>query len=277
MNLKAPEQSAPKHSPNRNTFLGVPIGASGTIFAPTVKAIMQIAQSRTDVDVEFCDSSALTYNFNQLYANALDKNDRTADEDKKNRWFGMIHTDVAPVDHDWLDQMIDIADESNADILSVFLAIKDERGVVSAGLDTSPFTPRRFTIAEVKKMPKTINSQYCREVYSAPLLINTGLMLIRLDRPWSKQVCFGIRNEISMSPTGGRLVHFEPEDWRFSRWANSLGLNVVATAAVKAMHIGTAAYSNHHAWGTQAVDEGNIVRSELHKAGLYTVGLPVLD
>lgn len=244
-------------------FLGTPVGGDGSVAFATHEAICQLHHSIHDVEARFGGSSALTFNFNNLWAEAIN---RRLDGEPFDV-FAMIHTDIAPQAADWLDKLLEIFDRTNADVLSVIVPIKDSKGLTSTALDTSRWTPRRLTMTEVYELPKTFDGQYVQERFGAQLLLNTGLMVVRLTESWALEVCFHIDNCITRGRDGRFAAFFEPEDWKFSRWCNARGLKLVATREVIVGHLGGVAYTNDGPWGSMAVDSINLTNSALGQLG----------
>lgn len=251
----------------RIVALALPLGADGHVASATANSILHLSSNSPNLDIRYfpAGSSALVHNFNHLWCEAV--NLRLSGEPVE--YFAMIHSDIVP-EEGWLQRLIQIADRRNFDFLSVVSPIKDERGLVSAGLDTSRWTPRRFTLQEIHGMPETVDSEFARAKFGAPLLINTGCMLIRMTQPWAREFFFDTSNGIAEE--NGRVFSiFEPEDWKMSRWANARKLNVGMTRSIRLIHLGGAAYSNDAPWGKQSLDEGNILNSEKLKAGVIKI------
>ena len=132
----------------------------------------------------------------------------------------MLNGDVKPIPTTWLDERLDELDQSKADVLSVVVAIKDANGLSSTAVDTHPFRPKRLTFKEIAKLPTTFDREDAKTLYNVEtngkccLLINTGLMVIRFDRPWIEDVCFDFTNKIEKKREG-YPPRVEPEDWKF--------------------------------------------------------------
>src|SRR5689334_10761696 len=80
-------------------------------------------------------------NFNSLWCKALNSRERDG-------WthFAMIHSDVLPEEW-WLDTLLVEMARAHADVLSVVLAIKDNRGVTSTALqDRETLYTHRLTM-----------------------------------------------------------------------------------------------------------------------------------
>ncbi len=245
----------------RHVFLGIPAGGDGQLSLGTHKAITKLAASKHDVQPVWASSSALTMNFNDLWSRALN---RRAKEPTDR--FIMLHTDLEPTANDWLDKLLALLDETGADVLSVISPIKDSRGLSSTALDTCRWTPRRLTFREIYELPETFDGGFAKEKFGAPLLLNTGLMVVRFEGSWIEEACFGVDNLI-VNCGGQFRTFFEPEDWRFSRWCNARGLKLVATRAIPLLHRGSLAYSNAMAWGANPVDKENLASSAAVQTG----------
>lgn len=205
------------------------------VITDTVYAVMA-AKTRKDVHVNFrlTGFSGLTCNFNRLLCDALD-GDYTH--------FVMLHADIAP-NPGWLDKLIEVMERFQADIVSAISPIKDERGLTSTAIENieDPWHPIRFTMKEVFKLDPS---------FTRPdLLLNTGLMLVDIRKPWVNQVRFHVEDAIKIVE-GKRYPLFMPEDWLFSRDARAAGAQtLVATREVLLNHIGGAYHDNASPWGT---------------------------
>jgi hypothetical protein len=238
--------------------LAVPIGGDGTLAVATHRAIAGLASTSHDVIAAVQGSSALTLNFNALWCEALNRRLAGTPIDV----FCMIHTDIVPVEPDWLDRLLTILDETGADVLSAIVPIKDIKGLTSTAFDTNRWTPRRLTMTEAFTLPPTItDTPELRQRFGGPLLLNTGLMLVRFIEPWCLEACFTIDNAIHRSPDGQYCPFFEPEDWKFSRWCQARGLKLAATRAVRVGHLGQTLYDNGQAWGSLGVDSINLTNA----------------
>ena len=160
--------------------------------------------------------------------------------------FAMIHSDVAPAEAGWLDALHEQMLEHKADVLSVVAPIKDERGLSSTAVDDTGnlWRPRRLTMKELKGLPPVFTSADV----GAPLLINTGLMVVKFGS-WCDRICFTVRDMIEKGPDGLRRAMAQSEDWDFSRQCHCLGLKVAATRTLKLHHHGDYGWSNQGSWG----------------------------
>lgn len=242
--------------------LAIPSGR-GSVGQWTISACCQaIAHSLRVVPVPLGNSS-LTHNFNICYADAYNGRRTEANPDGYTH-FVLLHDDIQPVEIDWIERLYNELVARDLDVLSVIVPIKDGRGITSTAFDTCYWQPRRLTIWELLtgRVPGTFtNEDIPTKLRSTGmkgtlgnLLINTGLMILRLDRPWSNRVCFQFRNEVYVKEDGSMFPVFEPEDWRFSRFLAQEGARYGATNVVSAIHYGQAAFRSDHKWGDRRWD-----------------------
>lgn len=214
--------------------LGVQAGAGVQV------AVMQMA------------SSFLTLNFNAMWCAML--NDKTFTH------FAMCHADIEPAKSNWLKQMLDIQAQTGVDVLSAVSPIKSEQGLTSIAATRNVEgdayeTPKRLTMHEIYRLPETFNGRDVANLWywnedATTLLVNTGLLLVDVrKRDIAERITFTVNNWIARKPSGEFYAESEPEDWNFSRQANSMGWRVSATRAVQLAHIGNARYGNDKAWG----------------------------
>lgn len=205
-------------------------------------------------------ASLIGFNFNWMWCEALNGR-RTQDH----RWFAMLHADVIPTGR-WIDDMISEAERYNADVVSAVIPIKGPDGATSTSLADSdePWDPiLRLTQAQVnhESFPTTFDAAGCVkalaelpeplriETSATRLLVNTGCFVARLDRPWSEQVRFTVRDRIYRDAAGNFLNGTIPEDWGFSCDVARLGGRVMATKAVHVVHRGGTDFDSRHVWG----------------------------
>jgi hypothetical protein len=135
--------------------------------------------------------------------------------------------------------------------MSAIIPLKDTRGLVSTAIDEAdgaPMgSPEHYAISNLN----------LRELFAMKeatftdenLLINTGLLVVDMRKPWVEQIAWRFENEIIK--VGDAFKPFEiSEDWCFSRQARALGAKLFATREVKVKHLGRAAYTNHQPWGS---------------------------
>lgn len=226
-----------------HVFLGIPtydgqicIGLAKALLAPSAKSAKLI----DSISFSFHQSSLLCKSFNQLWCDAMNLRDRGITH------FLLCHADIAPQDG-FADILMREMNENEADVISAVSPLKSADGLTSTGLDLGEKV-ERFTLKAIHSMPHATFS-------AQNLMLNTGLMLVDLRKPWVEKMAFGMTDKIVKKD--GKLVAVTiPEDWQFSRQARELGAKLFATRAVKLEHMGSANYPNHVAWGRLTVDEG---------------------
>jgi len=227
-----------------NVFIAVPTH-NGDIRGEVAASVLQAS---TQSKIAYCHQklSNLTRNFNSLLCMALNG--------KIFSHFCMIHGDVITRDAGWLGKMLAIMQETCADILSVILPIKGQKGLTSTGYckeETVPLTIKRLTMKEVFALPETFAHEH--------LVVNTGLMLINLQAPFMSHVgrglCFRVTDQIVYDKGGKLQTVGSPEDWLWSLDARGLGAKIYATRAIKADHCGgSMMYPNHEPFGVDSED-----------------------
>src|SRR5262245_31348797 len=117
-------------------FLACPTH-EGRLDAGCARGLYGSATRKHQLFISLHATSLLCQNCNALWAEALNQR-----RDNGFEWFAMLHSDVDP-EYCWLDRMIDIAEESGADLLSAVIPIKDKRGLTSTAVasPTTPFAP----------------------------------------------------------------------------------------------------------------------------------------
>lgn len=202
---------------------------------------------RSDINLLYCQSSSsiLPLTFDLLWAQALMHHDRG-----EITHFAMIHDDVVP-GADWLRVLLGEMRTHDADIVSAVVPIKDARGLTSTGIDDTGdvWNPRRLTLTEVHERPTTFTDP--------AILLNTGLWVCDLSRPWVKATTpegelvasFHQRNRIVQGGDGWK-AECRSEDWEFSRLVRSAGgTRQYATRTVGLYHADPR-FTNTVAWGT---------------------------
>ncbi len=180
-------------------------------------------------------SSFLNHSFNMYWCDALNKKPRP-------KFWAMHHADMS-AEPGWLDVLLDIMAEKDADVVSCVACIKDSSGDTNAAIVTQlnehATDLRRLTVAEANSLPDVFSSADV----NAPLLVNTGLWVVRFDRPWvEKFPGFSFNNAIVKNKAGLYTAQCLSEDWKFSLWAHEQKLKVYATTRVETFHYGARAW-----------------------------------
>lgn len=189
-------------------------------------------------------SSLLANNFNTMWASALNARRKGVTH------FAMLHADVFPHSPTWLADLLALMEQTSADVLSAIVPIKDDRGLTSTALETkNPWCPRRLTIRELEAQAPTFTDPR--------ILVNTGMMLVDMRRPWIERVHFTVNDAIAVDDSGRFYAQVEPEDWFFSRAAKRNGATLWATRALAVTHLGHARYPNYGGWGDLDTDSAD--------------------
>jgi len=191
-------------------------------------------------------STILPYSFNRAWSEALNLRDSGVPLTH----FAMIHDDITPAPW-WVDTLLDELVANNADAVSAVVPIKSMEGISSTAVYTGDiWLPRRLTMTEVLALPETFGEAHVE----GPLLLNTGLWVANITKPWADEICFDFMNRIRRTSTGERVAECVPEDWLNSHRMNELGCRLFATRKVRVEHLGESDYPNDRAWG-QKTDE----------------------
>lgn len=189
-----------------------------------------------------CSSSLLPHSFNLQFAEALDLRDRG-----EVTHFAMIHSDVAPSGY-WLNDLWRIMRTRGDDVVSAVVPIKDQvpgRTSTAVGWRSDPWSVKRFIhLDDRASMPETFGPRdVCGD--DEVLLVNTGLWLADLRRPYWDRFAFGFQTRIIKDDSGKRSAWVRPEDWEMSRMLDSESAPYSATWAVKLRHLGVYWWDNH--------------------------------
>lgn len=224
-------------------FIGCPTH-DGRIHYRTAQALYDQASRHHQLFISVTQTSLINWNCNQLWCQALNMMAQ-----HKFRYFAMLHSDVAPSAM-WLDELVDIAEERDAAMLSACIAIKDEGGDISVGI-SNPFNDhwnhRRVGKDMLQHLPETFSMQDIVQKFpmvleSSKLLVNTGCCIVRLDNDWAHKLSFKGSDKIILNANSQFQAVVDPEDWNFSRQVGEHGA-VLATTVVRCDHVGTKAYS----------------------------------
>jgi hypothetical protein len=235
----------------RKVFLGLPHHDNRCSMGMAVSLLFA---SREHVVTPYpCGRSLLASNFNIILCRARD-----AAKFKGYTDFAMLHSDVGPLQQNWLDVLLGELDAYDADVVSACVPIKNDSGDVSVAVETDdPYRPRRLNVKDLARLPETFGTADV----GGTLLVNTGCMVVNLRKPWvtalsdqgEAAMTFTIRDRVRPNVQGGWDVDCDPEDWGMSRTLAALGCKVLATTKVRPIHYG------HGEWRvpelvTEAVD-----------------------
>jgi hypothetical protein len=243
-----------------NVYLACPT-YDGTLTSLTARAVWGTAAREHRVLPASWDFSLIPVNCNHHWCAAL--NTRAANQLE---WFAMLHSDIGPEPW-WLDKLIAEAIKYGADLLSAVVPLKNEEGLTS----TAILKPgglfgvfHRLSLAQVlhPEFPETFDVGAAVEALARlpgdlrdeglprdALLVNTGCMVMRLDRAWAdERLYFADLNGIE-KVNGELRAACKPEDWYFSHRVAQEGGRVMATRAIKLTHRGVTHFPSYRVWG----------------------------
>lgn len=196
-------------------------------------------------------TSGAQWGYDTLWAQAInDFNEGKATH------FCRLDSDVVPTQVNWLGVLIREQQKLDADILSVVVPIKDERGMTSTAIDDTGdrWDPRLLTMHEVHERPESFTDP--------DILLNTGLCVFDLSKRWvqarrydgSLMVSHHMRNKIVRGDNGLWSPRMRSEDWEFSRDMRKAGATkLYATRKVPLYHEHPQ-FTNAEPWGTVKCD-----------------------
>lgn len=185
--------------------------------------------------------------------------------------WSMQHADIEP-EFGYLDILWREKQRLNCDVLSCVVPIKLPTGVTSTAVGDGSWSidsvsgdekPRRLTMHEIYKLPRTFNiDDVCKmfpdirkDIKKPFLMVNTGCFLVDFSKPWVEKTVFRFLNHNQLGADGLWHTACRSEDYDFSFQAHKLGLSVYATTLVSLNHHGDCAFPNNQAWGTQQTDD----------------------
>jgi len=216
-------------------FLGIPT-YNGQICTSTAN-VLDYASKEHGVIRAINQTSLLANGFNQLLCNALNMR-----KEHNIKWFAMLHADIIP-EKFWLDKLVSIAENNNIDLLSAVVPIKDATGDTSTavGLKNDPWGKvQRLSLKELNESQWNIFGNDLLDSDQI-LLVNTGCMILRIDKDWNPGLYFEIKDQI-VSDGDKFISQVIPEDWNLSRMVDAQGGKVMATTAIDLKHVGIKYY-----------------------------------
>lgn len=232
---------------NKRAMLCMP--GYGGVAASAMFGALKATRTPENVEYGYREGSLLAATFNGLWCDGL--NYKYVDGKQLDYW-AMQHSDIGPEEY-WLDTLIEEMERNNLDVIGVAAPIKDSRNLTSIALERSdgdPWRPLcRLTLPEIYRLPETFTA----EDVGHPLLLNTGLWVVRFD-DWVKQGLHFTINDRIVYDT--KLKYFipkcEPEDWNFSRQLNRLGVRVGCTRKIRIVHRGPWEWDNITPFGSMS-------------------------
>ena len=193
--------------------------------------------------------SMLPLSFNMLWCEALNARAEGVTH------FCMVHSDVCPMDDDWLQTLLEEQKRVGADILSTVIALKDTRGQSSTGvMNVDTREMRKLTIEECHSMQVKTFDASAAGFPGQCLLMNTGCWVCDFTKPWVEKMCFRFHDHVFKNDLGEWKAACVGEDWLFSIDAWRMGLKTFATTKLNIEHQGVFQYPNSVAWGTREKD-----------------------
>jgi hypothetical protein len=216
------------------------------------------ATSENDAEVVNAGGSD---NFQALWAHGLNWK-----EEGRGTHFAMLHSDVFPA-IGFLDWFVREMERLSVSLISLAVAIKDDRGLMSCGVGdpNETWRPlRRLTAHEMDDLPDTFEAKDLGHP-GGMLIHNNGCWLADLrdnrffstDKNGHLIADFNFPKRIKRWPEqGNRWVNDgESEDWYFSRKIHELGIRSAITKIPQCIHQGTALFTNYGKWGRYKADE----------------------
>jgi hypothetical protein len=157
----------------------------------------------------------------------------------------MAHSDIV-AEPGWLDTLWSEMWLYNLDLISAVVPIKGPTGRTSTaiGSTSDPWKVHRCIFdKDRKRYPPTFGPEHV----CAPgevLLVNTGLMLLDLRRPFWDDFAFSFHDRIRKTPSG-RVAENRSEDWEMSHFLHRVGARYMATWRPKLSHEGIKRYKNY--------------------------------
>lgn len=187
-----------------------------------------------------CCTSILPKTFNELLASALDMRDSG-----KITHMAMCHSDIL-ADKGWLDVLWGEMWHHKLDVISAVVPIKGMTGRTSTGIGLKKdrwAVKRCINLKDSQTLPATFGPVHACQPDEV-LLINSGLMLIDLRRPYWDDFAFQFHTRIRKTRTG-RVSECRSEDWEMSHDLNEIGAPYMATFKTKLRHEGTYKFPNY--------------------------------
>lgn len=222
-----------------NPLIAIPT-YDGQIAMGLAQALLSPFKTPKPINVAFHASSLLAKGFNSMWCEALNNRAQGITH------FLMCHADIAP-QAGFADILYEEMKDVGADVISAISPMKGPEGLTSTGLDMGDRV-RRFTLKEIHAMPHPT-------FLAENLMVNTGLMLVDITKPWAEKIVFHIEDYIREEAGRFRAVSLS-EDWDFSRQVRSHGGKLAATRLVCLEHMGVTNFPNHAPWGRLSHDEG---------------------
>jgi hypothetical protein len=211
-------------------------------------AIHASPQGKCGLSAFDASSSLLNYSFNICWARL--HNDLAMGQ-PITHW-AILHDDIeAP--GGWVDDLMEVLVETNADFVAAHMPIKAFTGLTSMGVHYGDLWDiNRFTMRRLADLPATFTS----DEVDGNLILNTGCCLLRLRDPWlshPEDFLFTDLNRMAWVD-GQRKAQCVSEDWVWTDKLRKAGAKLAATRRVECGHEGSYLYRNHTVWGEWYTD-----------------------
>jgi hypothetical protein len=226
-----------------HVYLGTPT-YSGQLHVGTHRAIITALLQRPPnwqiTSAAGCNSF-LTEGFNSLWCQALNGR-HSAGIDR----FVMLHSDIEPLKDDWLTVLVGLLDMHDLDVVSAVVPIKSENGDATSTAMDAAGRRVRFRQSELAQFPqRTFSAEWCKQQKQGRLLINTGLLAIRLTAPWVEEFHFSMQDRLYKDQQGQWQPWAVPEDWLMSYWLSERGIRYGATTEIPLRHWGHTSWAGN--------------------------------
>ena len=258
--------AAPHTAPNQpgvrsehGTHIQLAVPHNGNLAAGVLTSVMGASKRGIRPNITMPIRSWHCWNFNAAWCTALNSNPRP-------EYFIMHHADVM-AEPGWMDKLLDIIRDTDADVISCNIAIKDDSEELSTAVfHTNPdgtHRIQRLRNDEVSQLPETftmnmVDVKFPQKYGGGKLLLNTGLWICKfknakivdigmpdgqkLRGPWIEYFYFRMTDVIVRN--GNK---FEPqgmsEDWQAGLDWDAMGLDYRATSAIKINHFGNGVWT----------------------------------
>ncbi len=157
--------------------------------------------------------------------------------------FAMLHADIRP-EPGWLQKMLDVFEARKLSCLSAVVRIRENTGRTSTAIEPLGYKENRETLRlrhlhaeDVLKLPdvftqEDVQSVVCNGERHGALLVNTGIMLMRL----ADFEDFPGFNIVSGFHDTGHKTWVDSEDCELSRWMHRRGMAYAAMSSIENVH-----------------------------------------
>jgi hypothetical protein len=210
-------------------YVGIPTHA-GMLESRQRLALLHFARDFPGNCVRVQSMSLLAMNFNCLLADALNMTAQGVTH------FILLHDDIVPQGEHWARDLMQELMAQKLDALAVHMPLRNRSGLTSTAIDDQP-VPKQLRIED-------LTGQTLTSLAEPRLLINSGLLIIDLRRPWTREFHFQIHDDIVQNEQGIFEARCISEDWMMSRWLAKRKIPFGATGKIRALHCGRSEFPN---------------------------------